>query len=37
MIIYGKTPKDWLTTAKQHKKIVIISVVVIVAILALIF
>jgi hypothetical protein len=37
MIIYGKTPGDWLQTAKQHKKIVIVSVVVIVAILALIF
>ena len=37
MIIYGKTPRDWLTTANQHKNAVIISVVVIVAILALIF
>jgi hypothetical protein len=37
MIIYGKTPKDWLKTATQHKKTVIVSVVVIIAVLALIF
>jgi|TARA_R100001244_G_scaffold103675_1_gene77035 hypothetical protein len=37
MIIYGKTPGDWWHTAKQNKKAVIISVIVIVAILALIF
>jgi len=37
MIIYGKTPRDWLATAKQNKKAVIIGAVVIVAILALIF
>ena len=37
MIIYGKTPGDWLQAAKQNKKIVIVSVVVVVAILALIF
>ena len=36
MLIYGKTPGDWLGVAKQHKKIVMAVIVVLVIIIALI-
>jgi hypothetical protein len=36
MIIYGKTPGDWLGVAKKHKKIVMAAIVVLVIIIALI-
>jgi len=36
MLIYGKTPSDWLGVAKKHKKIVIAAIVVLVIIIALV-
>ena len=36
MLIYGKTPSDWLSVAKKHKKIVIAAIVVLVIIIALV-
>ena len=36
MLIYGKTPSDWLDVAKKHKKIVMISIIVLVVIIALV-
>jgi hypothetical protein len=36
MIIYGKTPSDWLGVAKKHKKIVMAAVIVLVIIIALV-
>ena len=36
MLIYGKTPSDWLGVAKQHKKLVVGAIVVLVIIIALV-
>ena len=36
MLIYGKTPSDWLGVAKKHKKIVIAAIVVLVIIISLV-
>ena len=36
MIIYGKTPSDWLGVAKKHKIIVMAAIVVLVIIIALV-
>jgi len=36
MLIYGKTPSDWLGVAKQHKKLVMVAIVVLVIIIALV-
>ena len=36
MLIYGKTPGDWLGVAKKHKKLVIAAIVVLVIVITLI-
>jgi hypothetical protein len=36
MMIYGKTPSDWLGLAKKHKKIVMAAIIVLVIIIALV-
>jgi hypothetical protein len=36
MLIYGKTPSDWLGVAKKHKKLVMAAIVMLVIIIALI-
>ena len=37
MLIYGKTPKDYLGLAKAHKKATAIAVIIVIAVLYCIF
>ena len=37
MLIYGKTPNDYLKLAKTHKKKVVVGLIIVVAVLSFIF